>query len=382
MLIPKKKNPSVIGDLRPISLCNVLVKVITKVLANRMKNLLEGVVSESQSAFIPGRLISDNIMVSFELMHYLKRKRRGKEGSMALKLDMSKAYDRIECGYLRAILGKMGFHAKWIQLVMQSVQTVTYGIKHGAKEMRTIYPTRGIRQGDPLSPYLFILCAEGLSALLHRYEDNQLIKGIKICCQAPNINHMLFADDSYIYCGANIGEAVSVKNLLYNFELASSQKVNLEKSSICFSSNINSQDRGDICQILNMTETDENTSYLGLPSMVGRNRSVTFGFIKDKVRKRLQSWDGRFFSQGGRETLVKAVAQTLPSYAMSVFLLPIEITKDIERTISKFWWGKKSDESRGISWMGWEKMSNHKSKGGLGFRIFRDFNISLLGKQG
>lgn len=91
VLIPKKKYPTEVGDLRPISLCNVLVKIITKVKANRMKGCLHNVVAENQSAFVPGRLISDNIMISYEVMHYLKRKRRGKEGFMALKLDMSKA---------------------------------------------------------------------------------------------------------------------------------------------------------------------------------------------------------------------------------------------------------------------------------------------------
>lgn len=100
VLIPKKKSPTEIGDLRPISLCNVLMRIITKVMANRMKELLNDIISENQSAFVPNRLISDNILISFEVMHYLKRKKRGKEGYMALKLDMTKAYDRIEWEYL------------------------------------------------------------------------------------------------------------------------------------------------------------------------------------------------------------------------------------------------------------------------------------------
>lgn len=192
VLIPKKKSPTAIGDLRPISLCNVLMKIITKVMANRMKELLKNIISENQSAFVPSRLISDNILLSYEVMHYLKRKKRGKEGFMTLKLDMTKAYDRIEWAYLRAMLQKLGFHEWWVHLIMQCVCSVNYTVVHGLKEMGPITPTRGIRQGGPLSPYLFILCAEGLSALIRKYEQEGLIHGIKICRGAHLITHMLF----------------------------------------------------------------------------------------------------------------------------------------------------------------------------------------------
>lgn len=199
VLIPKKKNPVVVGDLRPISLCNVLMKVITKVLANKLKILLDMVISDTQSAFFPGRLISDNIMISCEVMHFLKRKRYDKDEYMALKLDMSKAYDRVEWKFLEAILEKMGFNSWWIHLILRCVTSVSYNIVHGDKSMGPIFLNQGIRQGDPLSPYLFIICVEGLSALIRKYEDRGWIHGIKICRKAPAISHMLFVDDSYVY---------------------------------------------------------------------------------------------------------------------------------------------------------------------------------------
>lgn len=131
-----------------------------------------------------------------------------------------------------------------------------------------------------------------------------------------------------------------------------------------------------------MREADERSKYLGLPSILGRNKSSLLGYLRDKVTKKINSWDGRWISRGGKEVLIKSVAQTLPSYAMSVFLLPLEITKDIERTLSKFWWSSLSGKRTSIHWMSWERLSKHKSGGGMGFRVFRDFNLAMLGKQG
>uniref|UniRef100_A0A803QJ68 Reverse transcriptase domain-containing protein n=1 Tax=Cannabis sativa TaxID=3483 RepID=A0A803QJ68_CANSA len=135
VLIPKKNTPCNMTELRPISLCNVVYKVLSKVLANRLKKVLDQVVSDFQSAFIPGRLISDNIMVSFEVMYYLKRKTGGKQGYMALKLDMSKAYDRVEWRFLNEMLRKMGFAERWVDLLLSFVASVRYHIVHGGRRL-------------------------------------------------------------------------------------------------------------------------------------------------------------------------------------------------------------------------------------------------------
>uniref|UniRef100_A0A803NFE6 Reverse transcriptase domain-containing protein n=1 Tax=Cannabis sativa TaxID=3483 RepID=A0A803NFE6_CANSA len=381
VLIPKKKNPELVTDLRPIALCNVLYKIITKVMANRMKPFMDKAVSANQSAFIPGRLISDNILVSFEVLHYLKRKRQGKEGYMALKLDMSKAYDRIEWGFLEAVLLKLGFSRKWVNLTLSCVTSASYTITHGGKEMGPIIPTRGIRQGCPLSPYQFILCAEGLSALIKKYEGRGWLHGCKVANGAPRISHMLFADDSYLYCKATLQEALKVRELLFKFENASGQQVNLTKSSIFYSTNTWAR-RSQLNHTLRMSQATENSTYLGLPSTMGRNKTAIMGFLKDRVRKRLQGWEGKFLSRAGKEVLVKTVAQTLPSYAMSVFLLPLEISREIEQLMSKFWWKSSKQNSGGIHWMNWDKLCKHKDVGGMGFRNLRDFNLALLGKQG
>jgi hypothetical protein len=205
-LIPKVKNPSKVTDYRPISLCNVVYKLISKVLANRLKKVLPHIISQEQSAFIPGRLITDNILVAFEAMHTMDGRLTGREGYMALKLDMSKAYDRVEWGYLEAVMRKLGFADRWISMMMTCIRTVSFSVLIHGKPYGKIIPSRGIRQGDPLSPYFFILCAEGLSSLLQRAAANNWITGVPITRGGIRVNHLLFADDSLLFCKANVFE--------------------------------------------------------------------------------------------------------------------------------------------------------------------------------
>lgn len=196
VLISKKKVPTSTGDLRPIAPCNVSHKLISKVLANRMKAMLDMNIS-NQSAFIPGRLITKNIMISCEVFHYLKRKRVGKEGYMAVKLDMSKAYDRVEWSFVEEIMGKMGFDVRWTKLLIQCFSIVRYKVIHGGKKMSHIVQTRGIRQGGPISPYLFTICHEGFTGLINDYIHIGWIHGCCVANGAPSILHMLFTDNSY-----------------------------------------------------------------------------------------------------------------------------------------------------------------------------------------
>lgn len=189
VLIPKKQEPSNMTELRPISLCNVSYKIASKVLANRIKRILEGVISETQSAFILGQLISDNTMIAYEVMHYMKRKVSGKAGWMALKLDMSKAYDRVEWNFLRAMLEKFGFDRRLVNLLLECVTSARYRINHAGKEFGLIKPGRGIRQGDPLSSYIFLICMEGLTALIQENVRMKYIKGIKVARGAPVLSH-------------------------------------------------------------------------------------------------------------------------------------------------------------------------------------------------
>ncbi|XP_019199913.1 PREDICTED: uncharacterized protein LOC109193526 [Ipomoea nil] len=270
VLIPKKSNPELVTDLRPIALSNVIYRIIAKMMANRMKPLMEGIISETQSAFIPDRLITDNILLAAEVGHFLNRKQCGLRGWGALKLDMAKAYDRMEWPFLRNMMMALGFHDRWVDLIMECVTTVSYSILINGSRSDPIIPTRGLRQGDPLSPYLFIICAEGLSLLLQQANRAGLIHGCRVARGAPQISHLFFADDSLLFFKANVEEANEIKKCLTVYEDLSGQVVNYHKSSICYSRNTSNVDRESVAQVLGVEQAPNFGKYLGLPSFAWR----------------------------------------------------------------------------------------------------------------
>ena len=189
----------------------MLYKIISKVLANYLKRVLVAVINELQNAFVAGRLITDNMLVAFETMHSIDQRKKGKEALMAIKLNMNKACNRVEWVYLEAMMKKMGFHDKWISLMMMCVTTMTYSVLINGEPKGIISPSRGLRQRDPISPYLFLLCAEGLTAMLKKEEAAGHLKGIVVCRGALRISHLLFANDSIVFCRATVEESLGSK---------------------------------------------------------------------------------------------------------------------------------------------------------------------------
>ncbi|XP_019163544.1 PREDICTED: uncharacterized protein LOC109159890 [Ipomoea nil] len=381
-LIPKKSSPTTMGDLRPIALCNVIYKVLSKMLANRLKEVLDKVISPSQSAFLPGRLITDNALIASEVIHYLNRKRQGIDGWCALKLDVAKAYDKMEWEFLQAIMSRMGFDDRWTQLIMRCVTTARYKINVNGMLTDYIVPTCGLRQGDPLSPYLFILCAEALSHLLSESVDKRMITPCIVARGAPGISHLFFADDSLLFFKATMQEAVNVKECLVSYERMSGQAVNFNKSCILFSRNTNDLSRIAVAGVFNVAQVNNIGRYLGLPMGVGRNKKEVFSYIESKVLQRLNAWNKKVLSRAGKEILLKTVAQALPTYTMSMYLLPSTFCERLERLMNKFWWVSNNNNGGGIRWLAWNKMCYPKVQGGLGFKGLSKFNLALLAKQG
>jgi hypothetical protein len=204
VLIPKKNDPEELRDFRPINLCNVIFKVISKCLLNRLRPFLQDIIAPTQNAFIPGRLITDNALMAFECIHSIQTGTSARRRFCAYKLDMAKAYDRVDWRFLEGVLAKLGFHSQWIRWVMACVNTVCYSIHFNGHMLDPFTPTCGIRQGDPLSPYLFLFVADGLSCLIRKEIENNALHELHICRRAPGISRLLFADDRLLFFEATI----------------------------------------------------------------------------------------------------------------------------------------------------------------------------------
>ena len=182
----------------------------------------------------------------------------------------------------------MRFHAKWVQLIMACITTAHFSVLVNGKPTGYILPSRGLRQGDPLSPYLFLFCAEGLTALLRMAKTDGIIRGVAASRGGPCISHLLFADDSLLFCCASVEECQQVISLLNLYEDASGQKVNIDKTSLFFSSNTSFETQESIKQALGAETVLEYEKYLGLPSKVGRNKKVAFAPIIERVWSKLK----------------------------------------------------------------------------------------------
>lgn len=223
ILLLKKEDSCKVEDFRPISLCNVTVKIITKVLANRLNGCLQEVISHNQCAFIKNKSIMDNVLLDHEADYSIRRRTKGNEGYISIKMDMSKACDRVEWGFLREMLCRLGFHSSWVNKVMEYVETVRYSVKLNGKISKEIIPSRRLRQGDPLSPYLLLICQEWFSSQLLVMHCEKRIEGIRVAPGLARLNHLFFANDCLLFIKTELTRLQSLKQLLIWIERVAGQ---------------------------------------------------------------------------------------------------------------------------------------------------------------
>ena len=197
-LIPKQLGPESINHYRPISLCNTIYKIVTKILVNRLKHLMPTLVSPSQTAFISGRRGTDNVIIAQELVYTIERK-KGKAGFMILKIDLEKAYDRLEWSFVRSMLVSLGFHPDTMELILSCISSTLASLLFNGSRIGEIFPSRDLGQGNPISPYIFIICMEFLNILINRKCEEGSWKNIKASRSGPGFSHTFFADDLLLF---------------------------------------------------------------------------------------------------------------------------------------------------------------------------------------
>nr|KAJ0222221.1 hypothetical protein LSAT_V11C200063020 [Lactuca sativa] len=331
-------------------------KCISKIIVGRIRNYLNFIVSNNQSAFIPGRSITDNILLSQELVRGYHRDRGFSR--CAMKVDIQKAYDTVNWSFLQDILFFFGFHPVMIKWIMCCVTTPTFMLSINGSFYGYFEGKRGLRQGCPLSPYLFTLVMETFNLILQRKIRNEKFFKNHWGCKKQKITHLCFADDLMIFCHGNKASVKVIKEALDEFAGVAGLNPNLAKSHIFFG-NVKANMKKKILDSLAFVEGKLPMRYLGLPLISTRL------FIRDC--KRLIT--AHFFS-----------SFSFPMYWASSMLIPMSVIKEIEKMMKNFLWNH--DESKkGRAKMAWSAICKPVANGGLGLRSLRMWNKAILSKR-
>jgi hypothetical protein len=360
-LIPKEERVTNPKQFRPIALCNVIYKIITKVVANRLKPILTFVISKEQAGYVEGRQIMDSVILAHEVIHSLKST---KTPGMLIKLDLSKAFDRVSWQYLRAILNSFGFDQHWVNWILNLTSSAFFSILVNGVPSRPFSPSRGIRQGDPLSPFLFVLMAEGLGCYIKSVVLEGSLKGLPLHNIQPAPSHSQFVDDTLLMNSPMAREANKLNSILSDFTEASGMTLNLDKSKLFFF-NTPAVVQLHISRLLGIPKSSLLSNYLGIPLTGASARSISWDNLLLSISNRMNNWTFRPLNIAARLVLLKSVLQTLPTYLFTALAAPKQIIKAIRNLQRNFLWHRHQPNKKWVL-VGWDKICTPKSMGGLG----------------
>ncbi|KAJ9561560.1 hypothetical protein OSB04_006720 [Centaurea solstitialis] len=376
-LLPKTPNATSVTDFRPISCCSVLYKCISKIIVNRMKSCLDGLVDRSQSAFIPGRRIVDNILMAHELVigyHLNTGKPR-----CAFKIDLRKAYDMVDWRFLINMLEGLGFHPVMVSWIKEMVSTTTYSIAVNGESWGYFHGKRGIRQGDPLSPYLFTLVMEGFAMTFKqcimeasRFEHHP-------GCSDIELTHLCFADDLFVFTGGDVASVEVLKRALFLFQKRAGLSPNLAKSDVFFG-NVSDSTKDAILACLPFRMGTFPIRYLGVPLSPVFLKVADYGGLVSRVKQRVQNWKMKNLSFGGRKQLIISVLQSIQLYWMAIYVFPSSVVHELEGILRAFLWAQ-GGVVQGKCRIAWSDVCRPKDCGGLGFKRLSIWNRALIAKN-
>jgi hypothetical protein len=338
-LIPKESNPSNFSRFHPISLCNSSYKILTKIIATRLSPLLTKLISENQSGFLKDKQITDNIVLVQEAIHSSKKT---KTPGMVVKLDMENTFDRVKHSFLFSILKAYGFSENFINWIKACISMPWVSPLLNGRPSNFFKASRGLRQGCPLSPFLYILLADSLSRKLEEERRKGNLPGLLIARGVKEINHSQFADDTLLLGSTTIRTAKRFQNILSSFLAASGGKLNISKCRI-YGWHVPGHIKEQIARIFGfpIITTWNYFKYLGMPIFLSSYGSSAWLEIIGKISARIQNWGGRWLNPAGKIVLIKSVLSSLSIFQCSGLLAPKGILEKISRALrmlSLGWW--------------------------------------------
>nr|XP_027124765.1 uncharacterized protein LOC113741433 [Coffea arabica] len=368
-LIPKVPGAASFSDFRPISLCNFVNKIISKLLASRLESVLPKIISPQQSGFVKGRQISDNILLALEMCSALGKKVRG--SNVALKLDMAKAYDRVSWNFLIQVMRRFGFGEQWLDMVWRLISSCHFSVLVNGKPCGYFQSSRGFfyPRGPfiPLSPALFIIAAEVLSRRLNELPRASRFVPFLVSRGSPPLTHLAYADDIIVFCNGGKRSLEFVREVLQGYQEVSGQLVNVAKSCFLVGKKTSVARRRIIAHVTGFCSRSLPVTYLGCPLFEGRRVKALFSNLLSKVSQRIASWHGRWLSMSARAILIKHVLSSMPIHILAVIEPPKGVISDLERILARFFWGE-SEFGAKRHWSKWANLCFPVEEGGVGFR--------------
>ncbi|XP_074283428.1 uncharacterized protein LOC141607978 [Silene latifolia] len=374
-LIPKVPNPVSVLEFRPIACCNVVYKVIAKVLCSRPNKILPSIINESQGGFVNGRNIVENVLICQDLVRLYNRKSASPR--CLIKIDLRKPYDSVEWSFLEQMLHAFKFPQKFIELVMTCVTSPTYSLAVNGSHFGFFPGKRGLRQGDPLSPLLFTLCMEYLSRILGVVSQQDGFRFHPLCGHT-RLNHLLFADDLLMFFKGTESSIMWILRSFSIFSHASGLTMNKDKTEIYFNG-VSSTIIDNILHVSGFHQGILPFKYLGVPISAKKLTKNDGTKLTDRIVARIRSLGNKHISYAGRLILVQSVLSSLHTYWATIFLIPNRIIKKINAICRNFLWGGGVDYKRAPN-VNWDIYCSSKEEGGLGIKDSKSWNIAFLGK--
>ncbi|XP_010240795.1 uncharacterized protein LOC104585565 [Brachypodium distachyon] len=371
-LLPKKAQVNSVHDLRLISLIHSFAKLFSKVLARRLAPLMGELISPAQSAFLKTHCIHDNFLFVRNIARALHRQNKP---TLLLKLDFPKAFDSVSWEYLLELLSCLGFPARWRDWISMLLSTASSSVLVNGTVGDIILHRRGLRQGDPLSPLLFILAIDPLQRLLLRATELGGLSPLPLL--EASMRASLYADDAIIFINPIQQDVRCALNLIDEFGLASGLRINIGKCSVA-PIRCSDIDLDNVLLTFAGIREAFPLRYLGLPLSLGRVKAVHLQHIIDRARARLAGWRGRWFNAGGRRALSNSVLGALPVFAMTALKLPKNFISSFDKIRRHFLWGVDDDATAGGKCkINWIKVCSPLDFGGLGLANLSSFGRAL-----